>query len=187
LAFTDPVFAVPMPLSTQQTKGRGKAKSVTRRTAVSTVPAGTGDIGAPGDMGFIERDGLRRGSVEGPRLLRLAMDTIRVAAPRTVRRAILRAVSEQVGETCNFGILTGSDVVYVDRVEAKWPLGLRFEAGSRVPAHCTAIGKLLLPPMTRKLSRVRSALPCRWSPILAQRSAGLRFQHQKPVFRWMIS
>ena len=96
------------------------------------------------EMGFIERDEMRRGYVEGPRLLRLAMDTIRVAAPRTVRRTILRAVSEHVGETCNFGIMTGSEVVYVDRVEAKWPLGLRFEAGSRVPAHCTAMGKLLL-------------------------------------------
>ncbi len=101
------------------------------------------------EMGFIERDEMRRGYVEGPRLLRLAMDTIRVAAPRNVRRTILRAVSEHTGETCNFGILTGSEVVYVDRVEAKWPLGLRFEAGSHVPAHCTAIGKLLLSRMSK--------------------------------------
>ncbi len=101
------------------------------------------------EMGFIERDGTRRGYVEGPRLLQLAMNTIRSAAPRSVRRTILRSVSEQVGETCNFGILSGSEVIYVDRVEAKWPLGLRFEAGSRVPAHCTAIGKLLLSQMPR--------------------------------------
>ena len=40
------------------------------------------------------------------------------------------------------GVLAGSEVIYLDRVEAKWPLGLRLEAGSRVPAHCTAIGKL---------------------------------------------
>jgi IclR family acetate operon transcriptional repressor len=35
-------------------------------------------------------------------------------------------------------------VIYVDRVESQWPLGLRFEPGSKVPLHCTAIGKLLL-------------------------------------------
>ena len=35
-------------------------------------------------------------------------------------------------------------MLYLDRVEARWPLGLRFDAGSRVPAHCTSIGKLLM-------------------------------------------
>ena len=49
----------------------------------------------------------------------------------------------ETGETCNFGTLSGSEVIYLDRVESKWPLGLRFAAGSRVPAHCTAIGKLI--------------------------------------------
>ena len=96
------------------------------------------------DMGFLERDPLRRGFVEGPRLIALSLATLTAAAPRNRRHTILRSVSEKTGETCNFGILVGSEVIYLDRVEAKWPLGLRFEAGSRVPSHCTAIGKLLL-------------------------------------------
>lgn len=96
------------------------------------------------DMGFIERDPERRGFVEGPRLITLALDTLRAAAPRSMRHAILRSLSEATGETCNFGVLSGAEVIYLDRVESKWPLGLRFEAGSRVPAHCTALGKLLI-------------------------------------------
>ena len=32
----------------------------------------------------------------------------------------------------------------LDRVEARWPLRLHLEPGSRVPLHCTASGKLLL-------------------------------------------
>jgi DNA-binding IclR family transcriptional regulator len=35
-------------------------------------------------------------------------------------------------------------VVYIDRVEADWPLRLHFDAGSRVDPHCTAMGKLFL-------------------------------------------
>jgi DNA-binding IclR family transcriptional regulator len=61
-----------------------------------------------------------------------------------MRHTVLHALSEETGETCNFGILVGAEVIYLDRVEAKWPLGLRFEPGSQVPAHCSAIGKLLL-------------------------------------------
>ncbi|MEL6374093.1 MAG: IclR family transcriptional regulator [Pseudomonadota bacterium] len=96
------------------------------------------------DMGFIERDQLERGFVEGPRLVDLSLRTLAMAAPRNTRHAVLRSVSDHTGETCNFGILSGAEVIYLDRVESKWPLGLRFEAGSRVPAHCTALGKLLI-------------------------------------------
>jgi len=96
------------------------------------------------EMGYLDREALKRGLIEGPRLISLALATLAAAAPRNRRHAILRSVSEKTGETCNFGVLAGSEVIYLDRVEAKWPLALRFEAGSRVPAHCTAIGKLLL-------------------------------------------
>ncbi len=112
------------------------------------------------DMGFIERDVLKRGFIEGPRLIKLSLDTLSAAAPRTLRHAILRSISESVGETCNFGILVGSEVLYLDRVEAKWPLGLRLEAGSRVPAHCTAIGKLLLSLLpARERAQTIAAMP----------------------------
>lgn len=96
------------------------------------------------EMGFLERDSLDRGFIEGSGLVDLAYRTLAAAAPRSLRHSILQGISEQVGETVNFGVLNGGEVIYLDRVEAKWPLGLRFDAGSRVPAHCTAIGKLLL-------------------------------------------
>lgn len=96
------------------------------------------------DMGFLERDSFGNGFIEGPGLVRLAHRTLVAAAPRSLRHSVLQGISEEIGETCNYGVLSGGEVIYLDRVEAKWPLGLRFDAGSRVPAHCTAIGKLLL-------------------------------------------
>jgi len=74
----------------------------------------------------------------------LAHRTLKAAAPRPLRHSILQGLSDETGETINYGVLSGGEVIYLDRVEAKWPLGLRFDAGSRVPANCTAIGKLLL-------------------------------------------
>ena len=99
------------------------------------------------DMGFLERDDFGTGFIEGAGLVDLAHRTLAAAAPRSLRHSILEGISRQVGETVNYGVLSGSEVIYLDRVEAKWPLGLRFDAGSRVPAHCTAIGKLLLSRM----------------------------------------
>jgi len=96
------------------------------------------------EIGFVERDASGLGLIEGRNLVNLAHQTLAAAAPRSIRNSILQRLSDEIGETCNYGVLSGGEVVYLDRVEAKWPLGLRFDAGSRVPAHCTSIGKLLL-------------------------------------------
>ena len=67
-------------------------------------------------------------------------------------------LSQQIGETCNFGVMAGSHVVYLDRVELAWPFGLRFEPGSRVPLHCTSMGKLFLSllPAQKRATVLRS-------------------------------
>lgn len=95
-------------------------------------------------LGFVGREPGRRRVIEGSRLVRLGLDVLQAAAGSASRHAILAALAKKTGESCNLGVLAGGQVVYVDRVESAWPLGLRFEAGSRVPMHCTAIGKLLL-------------------------------------------
>jgi len=109
-----------------------------------TKPTAHRIISVLAELGFVERDHGKRGYVEGSRLIQFALDTLRATAPRNMRHTVLRSLSEETGETCNFGILAGAEVIYLDRVEANKPLGLRFEPGSMVPAHCSAIGKLLL-------------------------------------------
>jgi DNA-binding IclR family transcriptional regulator len=92
--------------------------------------------------------------------VQLGLGIISASMLRAPRHAILEALSNEVGETCNFGVMTGSHVIYLDRVESAWPLGLRFEPGSRVPLHCTAMGKLflsVLPP--RKRDALLRAIP----------------------------
>lgn len=98
-------------------------------------------------LGFVGREPGRRRVIEGPRLLRLGLDTLQSSAGSGTRHAILGALARKTGESCNLGVAVNGEVIYVDRVESQWPLGLRFEAGSRVPLHCTAIGKLMLSRM----------------------------------------
>lgn len=93
--------------------------------------------------GYLAREPGGHHYIVGPRLLRLALNVQRGGAGPE-RRAILQSVVDAVGETCNFTALTGDEVIYLDRVEARWPLRLHLEPGSRVPMHCTASGKLLL-------------------------------------------
>lgn len=93
---------------------------------------------------FVEREPAGRRYVGGGRLLGLAFDVFLGSTRAAPRRAIIEALAREVGETSNLGVMVANHVVYLDRVETIWPFGLRFEPGSRVPLHCTAIGKLLL-------------------------------------------
>lgn len=99
-------------------------------------------------LGYLAREPGTRRFVEGKRLVDLAVKVLQAASTRAPRHGILQSLSEKVGETCNLGVISGTEVVYLDRVEAVWPLGLRFEPGSRVPLHCTSLGKLFLSQMS---------------------------------------
>ena len=62
-------------------------------------------------------------------------------------RALQEAVDE-IGESCNLTLLENNQVLYLDRVETTHPLRLHLEAGTRVPLHSTASGKLFLSRMS---------------------------------------
>lgn len=96
------------------------------------------------ELGYCMREPGQKLLAAGPALQSLAFSALRNDGRRSERRALLAALVEKVGETCNFTMLSGHEVLYIDRVEAHWPLRLQLDVGSRVPLHCTASGKLLM-------------------------------------------
>ena len=113
-------------------------------------------LGMLESAGLVIREPGARRYVPGPRLAALGRNVMLNAYLRGGRRAILGRLVDEIGETCNFTMLDGAEVIYVDRVEAAWPLRMSLASGSRVPLHCTASGKLLL-AMLPKQSRERLA------------------------------
>jgi IclR family transcriptional regulator, acetate operon repressor len=147
----------------------GKAVAILEAIATARRPLGGTEVGALLGLpkptahrlvrmleseGLLQREPGSRRFVPGARLVRLGLGVVAASMLSAPRHAILEALSQKIGETCNFGVMAGSHVVYLDRVEAAWPFGLRFEAGSHVPLHCTSMGKLflsLLPAKKRAL------------------------------------
>lgn len=56
----------------------------------------------------------------------------------------VRALVEDVGETCHVGVLEGHEAVTVLLVEGSFSMRLHSWVGKRSDAHCTAMGKVLL-------------------------------------------
>jgi len=112
------------------------------------------------EEGLLQREPIHRRFVPGPRTQQLAQGVMSNRALGAPRHAILRALSEEIGETCNCTMLDGDRTVYFDRVEANWPHRIQLPVGSKLPLHCTASGKLFLAHMnTRQRRRLVSAAP----------------------------
>lgn len=94
--------------------------------------------------GFLQRDLDGRSYGPGPRLRALAVNTMSSEHLRTARLAILRGVADEIGETCNLAVPDREGMIYLDRVETKWPLRIQLPIGTQVPFHCTASGKMYL-------------------------------------------
>lgn len=95
-------------------------------------------------QGYLARDVDPLRFVVGPALHKLAFITLNHGHVRALRHRVLAELVADVQETCNFTTLDGAEVLYLDRVEARWPLRLTLDVGAHVPLHCTASGKLFL-------------------------------------------
>lgn len=113
--------------------------------------------------GYLAREPVRKRLTVGSRLTGLAFGAMRASMRDCGRHALLRRLAHQVNETCNIGVILNGEIVYLDRVEAEhWPLRLHFTAGSRVPLHCSAIGKLYLALLpARRRQRLLQSLELR--------------------------
>ena len=98
--------------------------------------------------GMLQRDGDGRHYSTGMRLRRMAEQLLLNNTVHGARHAVLRQLVDEVGESCNLTALSGSEVLYLDRVETPAPLRFYLHPGSRVPAHCSASGKLFLGQMS---------------------------------------
>jgi DNA-binding IclR family transcriptional regulator len=97
------------------------------------------------DRGYLSREPGRKRLVVGARLTDLSFHALTSSMHNGAPHLVLQGLVNAVNETCNIGTVVNGEVVYLDRVEAEhWPLRLQFNAGSRVPLHCSAIGKLFL-------------------------------------------
>lgn len=122
------------------------------------------------------RDVDERSFVVGPELQRLAFNTLNHASLTGARHGVLKDLVHDIGETCNLTTLDGTEVLYLDRVEARRPLRLTIDVGEHVPLHCTASGKLFLAYLPRRQRDAmigRLALPA-LTPATLTDAASLR-------------
>jgi IclR family pca regulon transcriptional regulator len=79
-----------------------------------------------------------------PKVLNLSHGYMTSFGRGEVARPVLQSVSAKFQESCSMAVLEGPDVVYVARVEARRVFSSRIDVGTRLPAHCSSLGRVLL-------------------------------------------
>jgi IclR family transcriptional regulator, pca regulon regulatory protein len=132
-------------------------------------------------LGFLEQDESTRKYRLGPRVLDLGFTTLGSLGLREIAAPHLRRLTDASGYTSNLAIRDDTDVILIDRVGGRpgryHHLEFTLHVGSRIPAYCSATGKVLLaflppPDLDRLLDRIE--LVQRGPGTLTDKSALLR-------------
>ena len=94
------------------------------------------------DLGYMTTDG--RTFELSPRVLRLGYSFLSGLGFPNVALPHLEALVAEVDEASEASILDGNDVVYVVRVPGTRLMTIAVNVGSRMPAHATSMGRVLL-------------------------------------------
>lgn len=80
----------------------------------------------------------------GPKLIELGFAAHRQLDITGTARPHLERLQGLTQETVNLAVLEGKDVLYVDKIAGSRSLQMVSYIGARCPAHCTALGKVLI-------------------------------------------
>lgn len=109
-------------------------------------------------LGYVGSDG-RRFSLR-PRILALGYAFLSSAPLSETLQPVLERVSERVHESCSAAALDDDEIVYIARAATHRIMSVTLNVGSRLPAYCTSMGRVLLSQLPRAelddfLGRVR--------------------------------
>jgi IclR family pca regulon transcriptional regulator len=79
-----------------------------------------------------------------PRTLRLGLGAMASLPLPVMVQPWLDQLTEQIGESCSVSVLDGTEIVYLARAAQKRVMSIGLMPGSRLPAHCTSMGRVLL-------------------------------------------
>jgi IclR family pca regulon transcriptional regulator len=93
-------------------------------------------------LGYVASDGKHFRLT--PRILSLGYAYLASTPLTRVLQPALERVSEVTHESCSASTLDGAEIVYVARAATKRIMSVGLSVGSRLPAYCTSMGRVLL-------------------------------------------
>src|SRR5258708_28005276 len=102
--------------------------------------------------GFIDKDPITLRYSLGSQFENMALIALRNGATANLRRRLMQELAQRLGVRINFAVLKSGKLMLVEWVESVALIRIDLKAGTQLPAHCSASGKLL-PALAPKATR----------------------------------
>jgi IclR family pca regulon transcriptional regulator len=79
-----------------------------------------------------------------PRVLRLGHAYLEAAPLPALLQPVLEQVSQATGESSSASVLEGAEITYIARASRRRIMSITLSPGSRLPAYCASMGRVLL-------------------------------------------
>nr|WP_016833406.1 IclR family transcriptional regulator [Herbaspirillum lusitanum] len=108
-------------------------------------------------MGFVERNDGGRDYRLGMAVLRLGFEYLASLELTEIGRPLLDRLRDEIGYSCNLVVRDGRSIVYVAKSVTQTAFASHVNVGTRLPAHATVLGRVLLEDLT--LAELRDLYP----------------------------
>lgn len=95
-------------------------------------------------LGYLRKDKTSHGYTPGHKTLGMGLAITKDIDLKRIAHPYLEELSRAIGETVNLAIFDGTGIVYVDRIKTEQIININLHIGSRLPLHCTSMGKCIL-------------------------------------------
>lgn len=99
-----------------------------------------------GKLGFVSAEDGRNFSLR-PRILALGHAYLSSTPLANAAQPVLRHISNTLNESSSVAILDGDEILYIARASTSRIMTIDLHVGSRLPAYCTSMGRVLLSHM----------------------------------------
>ncbi len=135
-------------------------------------------------LGFLEQDDQRKYRLT-LRVTKLGMSALKSTGLREHSRPYLEELRQRTSYTANLSVLDGTEILYIDRARSfrrgQSKINFDLRPGSRLPAYCTSMGKVLLAnlPRAEQLKLVEGTTLTRRGPnsIMSRKALQVELQH----------
>lgn len=100
------------------------------------------------ELGYAEYDG--KFFALTPKILRLGFAYLSATPLPAIIQPHLDLLSEKAGQSASASLMDDTDIVYIARASQRRVMSINLAPGSRLPAYCTSMGRVLLAALPEK-------------------------------------
>lgn len=93
-------------------------------------------------LGLVEQN--RKSYHLGPAIASLGLKALKGLNLRQTALPLMKGLRDETGETVNLSLLSGTEIIFIERVMSDYLVNTNINVGDRLPVYCASMGKAIL-------------------------------------------